>query len=157
MRTTLTAMLLWMGLVLPRATMAQEDLENEIKDMDRIGFQQFDDVSRVFVRTTEPAKYKVQTPHPKQVVLFLENTRVPVKNNTRALDTRYFDSPVYRIEPTVIEDPSPSVRIVITLRKRASFKTLQQDNVLALDFARIQEQQPPPEQSEDASKGEDAE
>ena len=111
-------------------------MENELKDLNWIGFQQFQEVSRVFVRTTEPVKYRVDTSRPNIVELVLENTRVPLTNNTRFLDTRFFDSPVSYIQPKVIEGPSPSVRIAIRLRRNAPHKATQTDNVLALDFER---------------------
>ncbi len=115
---------------------AAPGMENELKDLNWVGFQQFQEVSRVFVRTTEPVKYRVDTSRPNVIELVLENTRVPLTNNTRFLDTRYFDSPVSFIQPKVIEGPSPSVRIAIRLRRQASYKAVQNDNVLALDFER---------------------
>jgi hypothetical protein len=125
-----------MLLVVSAPAMAQDSLDNEIQDMDWIGFQQFQEVSRVFVRTTEKVKYHVDTSKPNLVVLILHNTRVPLKNNRRHLDTRYFDSPVSYIKPKVIEGPSPSVRIEIRLRMKVPFEQVQEDNFLALAFQR---------------------
>ncbi len=122
--------------LLPAGGSAQE-LDNEVKDMSWLGFQQFKDASRVFVRTTEKVKYRVDASRENLVVLILENTAVPLKNNRRFLDTRFFDSPVTYVQPKVIEGPSQSVRIEITLRRRVPFKEVQNDNFLALDFDRI--------------------
>ncbi len=113
-----------------------QSMEDEVKDMSWIGFQQFKEVSRVLVRTTEPVKYKVDTSKPNVVTLILENVNVSLRNNTRQLDTRFFDSPVRYIQPKVIEGPSPSVRIDIYLRRQVPFKEVQNDNVLSLDFQR---------------------
>lgn len=113
-----------------------QTLDNEIKDMNWVGFQQFQEASRVFVRTTEPVKYRVDNTKPNMVVLILENTRVPLRNNTRFLDTRYFDSPVSYVQAKAIEGTSPSVRIEIHLRERVPFKEVQNDTFLALDFER---------------------
>lgn len=113
-----------------------QTLDNEIKDMNWVGFQQFQEASRVFVRTTEPVKYRVDSTKPNMVVLILENTRVPLRNNTRFLDTRYFDSPVSYVQAKAIEGTSPSVRIEIHLRERVPFKEVQNDTFLALDFER---------------------
>jgi hypothetical protein len=121
--------------LIPLGATAQ-DYQGEIVEMNWIGFQQFQEASRVFVQTTEPVRYRVEQVSPKHVVLTLENTRVPLRNNRRAMDTRYFDSPVLNIQPKIIEGPSPSVRIEIFLREPAEFTKTQQDNVLALDFAR---------------------
>ena len=122
-------------LSLPRALLGQE-LEQEVKELSFIGFQQFQEVSRVFVRTTEPVKYKVDNSRSDLIILFLENTTVPLRNNRRQLDTRYFDSPVSYIQSRVIEGPSPSVRVEIRVRRKVPFKEVQSDNVLALDFQR---------------------
>jgi colicin import membrane protein len=113
-----------------------QDMEGEIKDLNWVGFQQFQEASRVFVRTTEPVKYSVDTSRPDMVVLVLENTRIPIRNNARFLDTHFFDSPVTFIHPKSIEGPSPSVRIEIRVRQKVPFKEKQSDNVLALDFRR---------------------
>lgn len=113
-----------------------QDLSAEVKNMSWIGFQQFKESSRVFVRTTEKVNYRVDNSRRDMVILILENTRVELKNNTRFLDTRYFDSPVSFIQPKVIEGTSPSVRIEIRLRERVPFKEVQNDNFLALDFDR---------------------
>jgi hypothetical protein len=124
-------------LTLVSAPALAQTLGDEIQDMDWIGFQQFDEVSRVFVRTTEKVKFHVDTSKPNLVVLILHNTRVPLKNNRRRLDTRFFDSPVSDIRPKVIEGPSPSVRIEIRLRTQVPFEQIQEDNFLALAFQRL--------------------
>ena len=114
-----------------------QDLSGELMDVNRLGFQQFKEVSRVFVRTTEQVKYRIDTSRDGVVALILENTRVPLRNNRRDLDTRYFESPVRYIRTEVIEGPSPSVQIEIMLREVVPFGTIQNDNFLALDFKRI--------------------
>lgn len=116
-----------------------QDLSDEIKDLNWIGFQQFRESSRVFIRTTEPVKYRVDTSSPNSVVIILENTRIPLRNNRRPLDTRYFDSPVRYIIPKVIEGPSSSVRVEILLHHKVPFRQAQDDNVLSLFFERLAE------------------
>ena len=123
------------SLLWPSLTYAQ-DLAAEVKDLNWVGFQQFKQASRVFVRTTEPVKYTIDTSRPNLVVLNLENTRIPIANNARFLDTHFFDSPIVFIQPKVIEGPSPSVRIEIRLRQKVPFVEKQNDTVLALDFQR---------------------
>ena len=124
------AVLLWA----PSA--APQDLAEEIKDLNWVGFQQLQEASRVFVRTTEPARYTIDSSRPDMVVVILQNTRVALRNNRRPLDTRYFDSPVTMVVPKVIEGPSASVRIEIHLRKKVAFRQVQNDNVLSLFFDR---------------------
>lgn len=104
--------------------------------MTGVGFQQFEEASRVFVRTSEKVRYRVDTSRDGMVVLILENTRVPIFNNTRPLDTRYFESPVRWIEAKPIEGPSPSVQVEIRLRRRVPFNVSQADTVVAIDFTR---------------------
>ena len=122
-------------ILLSSAATAQE-LDQEVRELNWIGFQQFKEVSRVFVRTTEPVKYKVDNSKGDVIVILLENTTVPLKNNRRQLDTRFFDSPVSYVRAKVIEGPSPSVRVEIRVRRKVPFKEVQSDNVLALDFQR---------------------
>ena len=130
------ALFLLLSLTISSAPANSEDLTNEKRDMEWVGFKQFQEVSRVFVRTTDPVKYRIDTSRPLTVVPILENTAIPIKNNQRALPVKNFDSPVYKIIPKVIEGPSPSTHIEIQLRRAAKFTQVQKDNMLALDFAR---------------------
>ena len=132
---TLCSLALGCLMTLSSSALAQE-LDQEVRELNWIGFQQFKEVSRVFVRTTEPVKYKVENSKGDVIVLVLENTTVPLKNNRRQLDTRYFDSPVSYVQAKAIEGPSPSVRVEIRVRRKVPFKEVQNDNVLALDFRR---------------------
>src|SRR5688572_9932721 len=88
--------------------LAAQELEGEMRDLTGIGFQQLADGSRFFVRTNEPVTYRVESLQSDVITLVLDNTRIPLKNNARHLDTRYFASPVTYIQPKVIEGPSPS-------------------------------------------------
>jgi len=110
--------------------------DTEVRVMNWVGFQQMQEASRVFVRTSDTVNYRVDTSREGVVVLVLENTRVPLRNNTRMLDTHFFDGPVLYIQPKIIEDTSPSVRIEIHLRKKVAFKETKSENTLALDFER---------------------
>jgi len=83
----------WFLLILAIPAWA-DDFSNEIKDLKWVGFQQFKEVSRVFVRTNTPAQYHVKKMGADKIRLTIENTRVPLRNNQRILDTQYFDSPV---------------------------------------------------------------
>jgi colicin import membrane protein len=125
----------WM-LPVSAARAQNQGLEGELRDLTWVGFQQFQEATRVFVRTSDPVQYKVDTTQDNVVVIILENTRIPIFNNTRLLDTRFFDSPILNIKPKIIEGPSPSVRIEIRMRHKVPFKESQHENVLALDFER---------------------
>ena len=108
----------------------------EEREVDWIGFAQFEEISRVFVRTDESVAYRIDISTPKTVVLTLENTRLRTQNDANHLDTRYFVSPVKFIQPVLIEVTSKSVKITIYLRHAVTFSELQRDNFLALDFER---------------------
>ena len=112
------------------------NLDAEVKNLTWVGFQQFQDATRVFVRTTEKAQYKVDSSREKMVVLILENIRIPLYNNQRVLDTHYFDGPVVSVVAKPIEGASPSVNVEIRLRRKVAFSTQQTDGVVALDFRR---------------------
>ena len=58
------------------STAVSQDLSAEVRDMNWVGFQQFKEASRVFVRTTESVKYRVDASKPGLVELTLENTDV---------------------------------------------------------------------------------
>lgn len=124
------------AMVLGCATAMAEDLTNEKRAMESIGFQQFQEASRVFVKTTEAVTYRIDTSRPLTVILILENTKIPLKNNKRILPVAHFDSPIYKITPKVMEGPSPTTHIEIQLRRAAKLKQVQTDNFLALDFTR---------------------
>ena len=108
----------------------------EEKEVTWIGFAQFEEVSRVFVRTNESVAYRINIATPRTVVLTLENTRLRTTNDANHLDTRYFVSPVKFIQPALVEGTSKSVKITIYLRHAVTFSELQRDNFLALDFER---------------------
>jgi hypothetical protein len=117
-----------------RRTAVAGELDAEVKDLTYVGFDHHADHSRVFVTTTEPVRYSLDTSRPDRIILTLDNTRVPILNNTRALPTEHFASPVRRIEIKTIEGPSPSVRIEILTRQRSAVRPLQQDRVLSLNL-----------------------
>ncbi len=108
----------------------------EKQSMDWIGFQQFEEVSRVFVRTTDKVKFKIDSSRPRTIILVLQNTYIDLKNNRRELPTQFFDSPVRKITTRSVEGPSPSTYVEIHLRRPTTFQKVQKGNTLALDFAR---------------------
>ena len=58
----------------PSPALGQE-MEGELKDLTWVGFQQLQDASRVFVRTSDKVQYRVDASREKMIVLILENTR----------------------------------------------------------------------------------
>lgn len=61
------------------------------------GFERAQEGSRVFLQLNAVAQYSVE--HSGQVILIrLRNTKVNVRNNLRALDLRYFKTPVQSVK-----------------------------------------------------------
>ncbi|MCK6548083.1 AMIN domain-containing protein [Myxococcota bacterium] len=100
--------------------------------MKYIGFQQMAEVSRVFVRLDGKAKY---TPIEQggAFVLELANTSINVKNNERALDTSYFDTPVKSVQAVRSGD---ATRIEVKLKESVPYKVSRIGNTIAIDFKR---------------------
>lgn len=117
-------------------TAAAQDLSDERRLLTFVGFQQYKEASRVFVRTNEQVKYRIDDSRLESITLVLENTGAAAVNHLNFLDTRFYDSPVRFIQPRLIEGTSPSVQIEIRLSDRVPYETLQNDNFLALDFKR---------------------
>jgi colicin import membrane protein len=133
MRIRLAFLALCLGLVSPASA---QDLQDEPRDLDFVGFQQFKEVSRVFVRTNDPARYHVSSGRDGVVTLTLENTGCATANHLRHLDTHFFDGPVVLIQPKLIEGPSNSIEVDIFLRRGVTVRQSQKDNVINLDFPR---------------------
>ena len=101
--------------------------------MTLVGFRQESTGSRVFVRTNEPVRYSV-TRGEKMVVLELENTRIAESNNTRALDTSFFDTAVAAVDADA--GPSRTVRVAIRLKEQVPYQTHQEGNEVSIEFQR---------------------
>lgn len=103
--------------------------------MTYIGFQNNNFMSRIYARMNDEAKYKIREEGPSTIVLEIQNATIPIMNNRRFLDTSYFDSPVTMITPTVIDDISPHIRIVVEIRQQMpySVKVEGQDIVLVFN------------------------
>ncbi|AKF85796.1 hypothetical protein MFUL124B02_16990 [Myxococcus fulvus 124B02] len=108
------------------------EVSSRRKTMTLVGFQQQGGVSRVFIRTNEPVRYSVSETG-NAVVLELENSRIDLSNNTRPLDTSYFNSPVTRVDA---DAEGRNVRVTVQLRQQAPVQAQQDGNVISLDFQR---------------------
>jgi hypothetical protein len=124
------------ALVLVPTSARSQALETELKDITGVGFQQLEEVSRVFVRTSDKIQYRVDSSREKMLVVMFDNARVPVHNNTRPLDTHFFSSPVVSVVARPIEGTSPSVNLEIRLRKKVPYKVTQTGSMVSIDFNR---------------------
>jgi colicin import membrane protein len=103
------------------------------KTLEIVGFQQRASSSRVYIRTNERVQYKVSQ-RDREIILELENTQIGKGNNTRALDTSFFDTAVARVDP--LPGPDRSVRVSIRLKEPVSVQTRQDGNTISMDFPR---------------------
>ncbi len=99
-----------------------------------LGFQMSATGSRIFIKTSDEAEYSIKEKDDKTLVLELYNTDIPKKNNRRALDTSFFNSPVSYISPQIESGSIKVVKIEIKLKQRVPFITKQESNALYVDF-----------------------
>lgn len=124
--------------VAPAPAEERVEISSAIKNMTWLGFQQTRDSSRVFIKTNAPVQFHVVEEGRNLVVLELENTRIPLRNNQRFLDTHWFDTAVTMIVPREIEGISRNVRIEIQLKNRVPYTTGQEGNLVYVNFQRPQ-------------------
>ena len=103
------------------------------RTMTYIGFRQMAGTSRVFVRIDGKAAYRQRMQSGSKFVVELLNTTVNVRNNERALDTTYFDSPVSRIQA---RRRRGLTRIEIQLRESVPWRIKRIGTTIAIDFVR---------------------
>jgi hypothetical protein len=85
----------------------------------------------VIVRSDHPLEYGVSGDD-RAILLHLRSARIPVANNRRPLDTRFFDGPVERVEPLAVAGGT-DLRIV--LRAPAEYQLEQTGSVLTVTFS----------------------
>jgi len=112
------------------------EIDYALRRMTWVGFQQTADASRVFVKTNAPVKFHLTEEGDRLVVLELENTTIPLRNNRRFLDTHFFDSAVSMITPRQQQGVNSTVRIEIELSKRVPYQATQEDNIVYVSFQR---------------------
>jgi hypothetical protein len=101
--------------------------------MTLVGFAQEPTASRVFLRTTQPVQFNV-TEGDGVVFVVLEDTGIAESNNTRPLDTSFFDTAVKSVAADA--GPSRTVRVAIRLKEQVSYQTRQDGNELSIEFQR---------------------
>ncbi|HWE24829.1 MAG TPA: AMIN domain-containing protein [Myxococcales bacterium] len=84
----------------------------------------------VIVRSDRPVEYEVSSAE-AAVLIHLRSARIPLQNNRRPLDTRFFDGPIERIVPLHV--PS-GTDIRIELRQRAQVHLTQSGPLLTVSF-----------------------
>ncbi|HYV47995.1 MAG TPA: AMIN domain-containing protein [Myxococcaceae bacterium] len=102
------------------------------KNLTFVGFKQEPGTQRVYVRTSEPVRYSLSKGGDKEVVLELENTSISLHNNTRFMDTSYFNGAVALVHPRT--GPTRTVRVEIKLKENVPYEAKQEGNEVYVDF-----------------------
>lgn len=101
-----------------------------------IGFQDLAGGSRVFVQTIREATWRVEEGVADDgravVTVTLLGTRVPIYNNRRTLDTRYFATAVIGANATPV---GPNTVVTIVLQSRTPYAVRQEGEFLFIDFS----------------------
>ena len=114
------------------------EISSAVKHMTWLGFQQTSNASRVFIKTNEPVEYRTSEEGDNLVVLELENTTIPLRNNRRFLDTHFFDSAITLITPREIHGVGRNVRVEIQIKRRVPYRVGREDNLVFINFERPQ-------------------
>lgn len=85
----------------------------------------------VIVRSDRPLEYGVSG-DARAVLLHLPSAAIPLANNRRPLDTRFFDGPVERVVPLAVADGTD---VRIELKSGAEYQLEQAGSVLTVTFA----------------------
>jgi len=100
-----------------------------------IGFKQFKDYSRVFIKTNSQVDYTVKESE-NEIILDLKNTMNPLANNRRSLDTSFFSSAPVKITPI---SNDKSVKIKITLKAQSNYKVMSNNSMITVDFPLLEQ------------------
>jgi hypothetical protein len=85
----------------------------------------------VIVRSDQPLEYGVSGEE-HAILLHLPSTGIPLPNNRRPLDTRFFGGPVERVVPVTVPGGTD---VRIELRRHAEYQLAQTGSVLTVTFA----------------------
>ncbi len=88
----------------------------------------------VIVRSNKPLEYGVSG-EDGAVLIHLPRTAIPLPNNRRPLDTRFFDGPVRRIVPLAV---AGGTDVRIELRGHAEYQLRQEGSMLTVTFSTSQ-------------------
>ncbi len=98
-----------------------------------VGFKMMPDASRVFIRTSNLPEFTIQDAGENLIRLELANTRVKRRNDTRFLDTSFFQSVVAMVTP---KRQGSSYVLEIKLKQRVAYQQKVEGDMLAIDFER---------------------
>jgi hypothetical protein len=108
----------------------------------RIGFEQMELFSRVFVATSVPVTpwiydnfidAETRPGAAYKIMVEIPGADIPNKNDRHPLLTSAFNTPVMQVDNQVSKD---SVKIIITLKRKAGYLPVQGDGVVYIDIER---------------------
>jgi hypothetical protein len=102
-------------------------------EVEFVGFKQTPTGSRVFVRLRSTPRFSVSEPQERLVRVEFPNTRVPLRNDLKALDTSFFPSAVAKVTPV---RQGKSYVLEIRLRESVAWQQRIEGSTLSLDFDR---------------------
>ena len=102
-------------------------------EVEFVGFKQTPTGSRVFVRLRTTPRFSVSEPREKLVRVEFPNTRVPLRNDLKALDTSFFPTAVAKVTPV---RQGKSYVLEIQLRESVAWQQRIEGATLSLDFDR---------------------
>lgn len=114
----------------------QPQVSPDVKEINWIGFQNLADGSRVFIRANEPFNYRLSPTGETELVLSVFNSYLITDTLRYPMDCSNFDSPVLNVRVETIDDITPSVQIVVTLRAAVPYEVKQDNNMVYMDFHR---------------------
>lgn len=98
-----------------------------------LGYRYFAGTSRVYIRLDSEVRYRQRMRGKRLFVVELLNTKVPLKNNLHALDTRYFGGAVTRVQAVPV---GANTEIRIQLSHATSWRLRREPQILNVDFLR---------------------
>ena len=104
------------------------------RKMSYIGFKNTAQSSKIYARLNAEAKFTVRKEGSNLVVLEIQNSKIPLRNNKNHLDTTFFDSPVKMITPSEIDDATPSIRITIEMKEATPFEAKLEGREIVVTF-----------------------
>jgi hypothetical protein len=104
------------------------------RKMSYIGFKNTAQSSKIYARLNAEAKFTVRKEGSNLVVLEIQNSKIPLRNNKNHLDTTFFDSPVKMITPSEIDDATPSIRITIEMKEATPYEAKLEGREIVVTF-----------------------
>jgi hypothetical protein len=112
---------------LPQRKLAAADPSHAITG---IGFRPVGD-GQVIVHSNQPLEYRVSR-EDNVVLVHLPSAAIPLPNNRRPLDTRFFNGPVQRVAPVAV---AGGTDLRIELRGHPAYQLVQSGTVLTVTFS----------------------